>query len=134
MHGKNCGFDVSVHQEHRHFGHPACRLDAKTGNRYTGEDCRFILLDLIPFGFPNLKESIDQALEKGKGNVMVDEVTEVKRTWLLLGTLVCIDVEGTVLTAPTGNLTKKSETLLTNLRQGESYAPILLHDKVKNFF
>lgn len=82
------------------------RLDAKTGTRHTGEDCRFVLLDLIPFGWPNLKESIDEALEKGKGNVMVDEVTEVKSTWFLLGTLVCIDVEGTVLTAPTGKSSK----------------------------
>ena len=76
------------------------QLDARKGQRQTGEDCRFNLLGLIPFGIPNLEEAIDKALEKGKGNVMVDEVTEYENIWVVLGFVSCINVEGTVLTAP----------------------------------
>ena len=75
------------------------QLDARKGQRQTGEDCRLFLLG-IPFGLPNLKEAVDEALEKGKGNVMVDEVTEVKNTWIVLGNIICYHVEGTVLTVP----------------------------------
>ncbi len=52
------------------------QLDSRKGQRQTGEDCHFNLLGLIPFGLPNMEEAVDKALEKGKGNVMVDEVTE----------------------------------------------------------
>ncbi len=74
-------------------------LDARKGQRYKGEDCRFVLLGLIPFGLPNLEEAVDKALEAGNGNVMVDEVTEYKNIWYLIGGLICIEVEGTVLNA-----------------------------------
>ncbi|MGR8951538.1 MAG: hypothetical protein ACU83V_03895 [Gammaproteobacteria bacterium] len=76
-------------------------LDARTGQRQMGEDCGFILLDIIPLHWPNLKEAVDQALEKGRGNIMVDQVTELKTAWMVIGTQQCIKVEGTVLTAPT---------------------------------
>lgn len=75
------------------------QLDARKGTRHKGEDCRISLLG-IPFGFPNMKEAVDKALEAGNGNVMVDEVTENKVTWFLIGHHECIVVEGTVLTAP----------------------------------
>lgn len=76
------------------------QLDARKGQRHKGEDCRFVLLGLIPFGLPNMEEAVDKALEAGKGNIMVDEVTEYKNIWFLIGGLSCIDVEGTVLNAP----------------------------------
>jgi hypothetical protein len=76
------------------------QLDARKGQRQTGEDCRFFLLGFIPFGLPDLKEAVDEALEKGKGNIMVDEVTEVKDTWVVLGHIICYKVEGTVLNVP----------------------------------
>jgi hypothetical protein len=76
------------------------QLDARKGQRQKGEDCRFVLLGLIPFGLPNMEEAVDKALEAGKGNVMVDEVTEYKNIWFLIGGLTCIEVEGTVLNAP----------------------------------
>lgn len=74
-------------------------LDARTGQRQVGEDCGFILLG-IPLHWPNMKEAVDQALEKGRGNIMVDQVTELKTTWMVIGTQQCFKVEGTVLTAP----------------------------------
>ena len=76
------------------------------GQRQTGKDCRFNLLGLIPFGLPNMEEAVDKALEKGKGNVMVDEVTEYENYWVVLGFVSCINVEGTVLTAPASTLPK----------------------------
>jgi hypothetical protein len=75
------------------------QLDTQKGLRQTGEDCHFNFLGLIPFGLPNMKEAVDEALEKGKGNVMVDEVTEYKNIWIVIGFISCIDVEGTVLNA-----------------------------------
>jgi len=82
------------------------QLDARTGQRQTGEDCRFNLLGFPIFGLPNLEEAVDEALEKGKGNVMVDEVTEIKDIWIILGTVICYHVEGTVLNAPVSSLPK----------------------------
>lgn len=73
------------------------RLDARKGRRYKGEDCRFVLFDMIPFGLPNLQTAIDKALQAGNGNVMVDEVTELKETWLVVGHTLCFVAEGTVL-------------------------------------
>lgn len=77
------------------------QLDTRKGQRQSGEDCRFNLLGLIPFGLPNMKEAVDKALEKGNGNVMVDEVTEYRNIWVVIGFISCIDVKGTVLNAPT---------------------------------
>jgi len=82
------------------------RLDARLGQRQKGEDCIFSLLGIIPFGVPNLKNAVDKALEAGKGNVMVDEVTYVQGYYFVLGGMSCIKVEGTVLTAPVGKTTK----------------------------
>ncbi len=82
------------------------QLDARKGHRQTGEDCRFRLLGLPIFGLPNMEEAVDKALEKGKGNVMVDEVTEYKFIWVVLGDILCINVEGTVLNAPMSTLPK----------------------------
>jgi hypothetical protein len=76
------------------------RLDAKLGQRQTAKDCVFILLGIIPFGVPNMKTAVDRALEAGKGNIMIDEVTWVENYYFVLGGQSCIKVEGTVLTVP----------------------------------
>jgi len=58
-------------------------LDARRGVRVTGSDCVFWILGLIPLGVPNLETAIDDALVKGGGNVMVDQVTsQAPTTWL----------------------------------------------------
>ncbi len=67
------------------------QLDARDGDRFEGEDCGFLEL-------PNLGDAVDEALEKGGGNVMVDQVTYRTVKWLFLS---CFKVEGTVLNAPT---------------------------------
>lgn len=56
-------------------------IDVKAGRRVTGEDCRYIAL-FIPLGAPSIKEAVDDALENGNGNLLVDEVTFV-RSWYL---------------------------------------------------
>lgn len=73
------------------------KLDARKGKRIKGEDCAIALLGLIPLGHPNLEKAIDNALEKGKGNVMVDQVTYQKAAYFIIASQYCIEVEGTVL-------------------------------------
>ena len=75
------------------------KLDAKRGQRHKAEDCKISLLG-IPFGLPNMETAVDKALEAGGGNVMIDEVTESKGVWFLIGSQHCISVEGTVLKIP----------------------------------
>ena len=72
-------------------------LDARKGTREKGEHCAFALLGLIPLGIPNLEEAVDEALEKGKGNIMVDQVTYSTGAYYILLSQSCIEVEGTVL-------------------------------------
>jgi len=79
------------------------RLDITKGKRTKGESCRYWLLGLIPLGVPNLQEAVDDALEKGGGNIMVDQVTYQKGVYFILASQVCLEVEGTVL-----NVTEKS--------------------------
>jgi len=73
------------------------KLDANKGSRHKGEDCKFALFGLIPFGLPNIETAIDKALEAGHGNIMVDQVTEMAGYWVVVGTVSCVSAEGTVL-------------------------------------
>jgi len=73
------------------------RFDARKGRRTKGEDCVFAPLGLIPLGVPNLEEAVDDALEKGNGNIMIDEVTYRKEAYFIIASVSCIEVEGTVL-------------------------------------
>ncbi len=69
-------------------------LDLKHGKRTKGEDCKFVFI--VPFGMPSLEEAIDDALEKGRGNIMVDQVSYAVNKSFIVGQM-CIEVEGTVL-------------------------------------
>lgn len=66
------------------------KLDMSTGVNVFGEDCKHSLV-----GLPNLEAAIDDALQKGTGNVLVDEVTEFKSIWVLIGSIQCYKVKGT---------------------------------------
>jgi hypothetical protein len=77
------------------------KLDANKGSRYKGEDCKFMLLSVIPFGLPNIETAIDRALEAGHGNIMIDQVTEISSYWIVVGSVKCITAEGTVLNTQT---------------------------------
>jgi hypothetical protein len=72
-------------------------LDAKGGKRVKGEDCVIAVLGLFPLGLPNLQGAVDDALNNGNGNVMVDQVSRVSEVYFVLASRRCIEVEGTVL-------------------------------------
>jgi len=70
----------------------------KQGERYSGEDCVYnagLPFLYVTFGWPSWKTAIDEALEKGKGDVMVDAVLTVKR-WNFIAGQDCLIVTGTV--------------------------------------
>ncbi len=73
------------------------RLNIKEGKRAKGEDCASALFGLIPLGIPNLESAIDNALARGGGNIMVDQVTYVSDVYFILASTSCIEVEGTVI-------------------------------------
>ena len=75
-------------------------IDVRQGKRVVGEDCVPVIL--VPLGSPNLQEATDDALEKGAGNVMVDQVTRFTMKAFLFG-VSCIESEGTVLNIATAH-------------------------------
>lgn len=77
-------------------------MDVREGRRVKGEDCAYAILGLIPTGLPNLEEAVDDALENGHGNVMVDQVTYHHGAYFILAASDCIQVEGTVLNVAGG--------------------------------
>jgi len=60
-----------------------------------GKDSNFIFL-FIPFGTPHLEDAIDNALDKGNGDVMIDAVVYGQGWWFLVGQDI-IKVKGTVV-------------------------------------
>ncbi len=61
----------------------------------TGKDSSFIFL-FIPFGVPHLEDAIDDALDKGNGDVMVDAVIHQQGWWFIVGQS-SLKVKGTVV-------------------------------------
>lgn len=72
------------------------QLDAKQGKRVTGENCKWSVLG-IPLGQPDLKDAVDNALENGQSNMLVDEVTRVKASSFIVAGKACYVVEGTAV-------------------------------------
>ena len=60
-----------------------------------GKDSSFIFL-FIPFGFPHLEDAVDDALNKGNGDVLIDGVLYSKNWWFIFGQLI-LEVKGTVV-------------------------------------
>lgn len=69
-------------------------IDARQGIRAKGRDCVFLI-----FGVVNLEEAVDEALEKGNGNLMVDEVTRL----IAYPFVTCLEAEGTVHNVKAGS-------------------------------
>lgn len=69
----------------------------KPGDRVSGEDCVNYVLQFIPLGEVNWKNAMDQALERGKGDVMVDIVL-TQKYWFIpyIWAQQCIVMEGNV--------------------------------------
>ncbi len=72
-------------------------IPGKRGPRVTGEDVDPIII-FIPAGQPNVKTAVDNALEKGNGDVLLDAVIYNKFWWIpyVYGEAGFV-VEGTVL-------------------------------------
>ena len=60
-----------------------------------GTSTKFRFL-FIPFGFPHLEDAIDDALDKGDGDIMIDVVVHKKSWWFLIG-LSSLEAKGTVV-------------------------------------
>ena len=58
--------------------------EAPTRKRVKGEDIKFIFL-FIPFGIPHLEDAIDDALERGQGDLMTDVTVRQFSWWFLVG-------------------------------------------------
>jgi hypothetical protein len=61
----------------------------------TGRDSKFIIL-CIPLGIPHLEDAVDEALNKGGGDVMVDAVVHQEGWWFLVGQT-ALTVKGSVV-------------------------------------
>jgi hypothetical protein len=67
----------------------------RQGDRQSGEDCINMVL-FFPLGEVNWKTAMDRALEKGKGDVLVDAVVTSKYWNALVYGQNCVVIEGTV--------------------------------------
>lgn len=69
------------------------QLPQKKGIR--GVDSKWIVL-IVPIGTPHLEDAIDDALDTGEGDVMIDAVIHRRQWWFLVGQD-AIEVKGTVV-------------------------------------
>ena len=60
-----------------------------------GKDTKYRIL-FIPLGFPHLEDAIDDALDKGNGDVMIDAVVHSRGWWFIIGQD-SLEVKGTVV-------------------------------------
>ena len=60
-----------------------------------GEDSAFIFL-FIPFGRPKIQEAVNDALQKGNGDLIIDASLYAKQWWFLVGQT-SIVIKGTVV-------------------------------------
>lgn len=61
----------------------------------TGTDPHFVFL-FIPFGYPQIQDALDDALEKGGGDLMIDAVVHRTHWWFIVGQN-SLEVKGTVV-------------------------------------
>jgi hypothetical protein len=67
----------------------------------TGRDTKFVFL-FIPFGTPHLEDAVDDALEKGGGDLMTDAVIHARNWWFIIGQN-SLEVKGNVVNTKGGN-------------------------------
>lgn len=70
-------------------------LNSLPKKRVVGEDSSFVFL-FIPFGLPQLEDAIDDALDKGGGDLMLDAIIYTRSWWFLIGEET-IKVKGSVV-------------------------------------
>ncbi|MDD4556214.1 MAG: hypothetical protein PHE89_02645 [Alphaproteobacteria bacterium] len=71
-------------------------IDRSPQRKYViGEDKKFILI-FFPLGQPKIKEALNDALEKGNGDLMIDASLYVTSWWFIVGQT-GIEIKGTVV-------------------------------------
>ena len=66
-----------------------------TKHAITGKDSKWLIL-FMPLGLPHLEDAIDEALDKGDGDIMLDAVVHYRSWWFILGQIE-LNVKGTVV-------------------------------------
>lgn len=61
----------------------------------TGKDSTFVFL-FVPFGYPHIKTALNDALQKGDGDMIVDASLYAKSWWFIIGQK-SIEIQGTVV-------------------------------------
>ncbi len=61
-----------------------------------GKDTKFSFL-FLPFGFPHLQDAVDDALDKGNGDILIDGVLHYKRWTALIFGQQTLDIKGPVV-------------------------------------
>ena len=64
------------------------------GMRVTGEDCGYALFGVVPLGVPSLEDAVDEALEKAKGNILVETQVTASVFHAILFSQTCMKVVG----------------------------------------
>lgn len=70
-------------------------LERLHGKKVVGVSSKPIFI-IIPLGLPTLQEAVDDALEKGRGDLMLDAVVYDRSYWFILGVSKIV-VKGTVV-------------------------------------
>ena len=70
----------------------------KTVNKVEGEDCKPTIF-FIPTGIPSLEEALDDAMNKGNGNLMLDTALYYSSWSILIFGNSCFTCKGTVYNA-----------------------------------
>jgi hypothetical protein len=70
-------------------------LNELSGKKVEGKDSKFIFL-FLPFGIPHIENAVDDALDKGNGDLMLDAVVYTNSWWFIVGQNI-ITVKGTVV-------------------------------------
>lgn len=71
-------------------------IDKAPQKKYiVGEDSKFTFL-FIPFGQPKIKEAVNDALQKGGGDLIIDASLYAKSWWFIVGKN-SIEIKGTVV-------------------------------------
>ncbi|MCA8954848.1 MAG: hypothetical protein KDC87_02175 [Planctomycetes bacterium] len=76
-------------------------LDKLPGKKVEGKSSAFVFL-FIPFGFPTLQEAVDDALDKGGGDLVTDVAVYRSAWWFLVG-METMTVKGTVVNTKGGS-------------------------------
>jgi len=68
-----------------------------TSTHTSGKACKLLNFLVVPLGPPSLEDAIDDAIGD-RGNALVNQVTYQSAYWVVVGTYMCWEVKGDVVT------------------------------------